>query len=184
MTRRARDIPLSNSDAGVAEVTQRVSASPKANIRRPGWHWEVVALWAQGVTYAEMAARMGKSRASIEGVMKLPWVREEKRRIAAAREVEGRRLLVNPVEKFQEAGTRMADIMLAAAEDAEKPMERALIAEKNLALGGWTPVQRSVHLDLTARLRDRRAVTDEELLAFVNGGEVPAALQGPAETEE
>lgn len=156
-------------------VTQRVVTRPD---RVPPWYWRCLAEWASGRTYAEIGAACGKSETVVHRALCTPWMREERRKIRARQEAEGRALAQSPVEKFQAAGPRMADILLGAAEEAAKPMERAVIAEKALALGGWTPVQRSVHLDLTAKLRDRRVVSDEELLAFVNGGEVPEALAG------
>jgi hypothetical protein len=71
----------------------------------------------------------------------------------------------------------MADIMLQAAEDEAQPLKKALIAEKNLALGGWVAVQKSMTLTVEATIRDRDAVPDDVLEAFANGGALPDALK-------
>ena len=145
--------------------------------RVPDWHWKALALHAAKVPRADIQAEVGKSERSVERVLYGAWGREQRREIEA-RAYEARMAeAIDPVVKFQAAGPRMADIMLQAAQDESQPLKRAIIAEKNLALGGWVPITKSVHLDLSAKIRDRDALPDHLLEAFANGGEIPESLR-------
>ncbi len=171
----------SNSEVKVDIPTQRVTNERMS--KRPAWHWQAIALWSGGATYAAIAEACGKAEPTVKKVMVTPWAREQRRLVLATAARENQKVVLDPSEMFRAKGPRMAEIMVQAAEDEDQPLKKAMIAEKALALGGWTPVQRSVHLDLRAKLRDRNTVSDEELVAYLNGGPRPAALEVEAVVE-
>ena len=141
------------------------------------WHWRAVLLRMTGVTLDAIAADVGKTKRSVERVVNGAWGREQRREVGARAAEQGVAEGVDPVVKFQAAGGRMAEIMLTAAEDERAPLKKAIIAEKNLALGGWVAVQKSLTLTVEARIRDREALPDDVLEAFATGGAVPDALK-------
>jgi hypothetical protein len=146
-------------------------AEPKA------WWWQAVALRASGVPMAAIALACGKSESRLKAVLASGWGRTQRRELAARVAEQRLAEAVDPIVKFQAKGARMADIMLQAAEDEAQPLKKALIAEKNLALGGWVAVQKSMTLTVEATIRDRDAVPDDVLEAFANGGALPDALK-------
>lgn len=142
------------------------------------WWWKALALHAAKVPVREIAVQVGRSEDRVGKVLYGAWGQEQRREIEA-RAYEARMAeVVDPVVKFQSAGSEMADIMLRAAREETAPFKRAVIAEKNLALGGWVAVQKSLSVSVEAKVRDREAVPDHVLEAFANGGEVPPALRG------
>ncbi len=144
---------------------------------KPGWHWQALALYARGVPMAQVALECGKARHTCEKVLYSAWGKEQRRELVTRVNALRMQEAVDPLVKFQAAGSEMADIMLQAAKDEQKPLKKALIAEKNLALGGWVAVTKSMTLNVEARIRDREAIPDHLLEAFANGGEMPDALR-------
>jgi hypothetical protein len=136
-----------------------------------------VALRASGVPMAAIALACGKSEARVKAVLASGWGRTQRRELGARVAEQRMAEAVDPIVKFQAKGARMADIMLQAAEDEHQPLKKALIAEKNLALGGWVAVQKSMTFTVEATIRDRNAVPDDVLEAFANGGALPDALK-------
>jgi hypothetical protein len=47
-----------------------------------------------------------------------------------------------------------------------------------LDYAGYKPVERSVHVSVEAKIRNREALPDDVLLAFANGGAIPDGLKG------
>lgn len=146
--------------------------------KRPDWHWHALALHSKDLTREQIAAQVGKALHTVDKVLYSPWGKEQRREIAARVSEATLKEAVDPIVKFQAKGARMADIMLQAAEDETQPLKKALIAEKNLALGGWVAIQKSMSLSVEAKIRDREALPDHLLEAFANGGEIPDQLKG------
>jgi plasmid stabilization system protein ParE len=145
--------------------------------RKPDWHWKALALHTAKVSMRDIAVQVGKAEPSVAKVLYGAWGKEQRREIQARAYEERMAEAVDPAVKFQAAGSEMADIMLTAARDETQPLKRALIAEKNLALGGWVAVSKSVTLNVEARIRDQAALPDHVLEAFANGGAIPEALR-------
>lgn len=148
-----------------------------APVRKPDWHWKALALHAAKVSTKDIAAQVGKAEPSVAKVLYGAWGKEQRREIQARAAEAALQAAVDPVVKFQAVGAEMADIMIQAAKDESQPLKKALIAEKNLALGGWVAIQKSMSLNVEARVRDREAVPDHVLEAFANGGAIPETLK-------
>jgi hypothetical protein len=152
-----------------------VTPKPK---RVADWHWQALALWSKGDNAAAIAELVGKHPKTVEAVLYSAWGKEQRREIESMAAQRGRLAAVDPIVKAQAAAPRMMDRMIEACETAEKPLDIATIADKVLAHAGYVPVAKSVHLNLEGRIRDRAAISDEMLMAFANGGEIPDALKG------
>lgn len=150
-------------------------SAPKA---RPDWHWKALALWARRVPIKDIVAEVGKAHVTVERALYSAWGREQRREIEARAAEVALASAVDPVVKAQAAAPRAMDRLIGAVEDAEKIPDVVLASKTVLDYAGYKPVERSMHVSVEAKIRNREMLPDDVLLAFANGGAIPDGLKG------
>lgn len=150
-------------------------AGPKP---RPDWHWKALALWARKVPLKDIVKDVGKAQVTVERALYSSWGREQRREIEARASESALAACVDPIVKAQAAAPRAMDRLIGAVEDAEKIQDVVLASKTVLDYAGYKPVERSLHVSVEAKIRNREALPDDVLLAFANGGAIPDGLKG------